>query len=397
MRATAALLRAPTAISIITRLMPGTPNSVIIQATKLEHPTMAKKVFMPDDPALPMNYPGFVFRTLREEGYSEDELLKETGLEEAQLSDPHFRCGFQPLRRLLLNAIQQTGDPDLGARLALKFQPTYIGLPSYAAMNAARFDDGLEVLTKFFFLNFPAFEISVIHGQPGLQPGEAAIRLRSKFPFGDIEYFGISSAIVAINGLLKAMLRTDKAATRAEMTVGRPDNWPAVEAELGVVFRFEASENQIIFPEALLKRPLPGSDPLNHARLLSLCEQFVQEMEFETTPVTQVLAILETATTLTVPLRAVAAKLGYSERGLRRHLDRSGTSYRELVNQVRAKRAGALLSGTAQPIKAIAGALGFESPSNFARSFKDWTGLTPKAFRERAQTQTLTRDEPGRK
>jgi hypothetical protein len=30
---------------------------------------MARKVFTPDDPALPMNYPGFVFRTLREEGY----------------------------------------------------------------------------------------------------------------------------------------------------------------------------------------------------------------------------------------------------------------------------------------------------------------------------------------
>ena len=359
----------------------------------IENPSMARKVFTPDDPALPMNYPGFVFRTLREEGYSADALLAETGLDEAHLSDPHFRCGFRPLRRLFLNAIERTGDPDLGVMLALKFQPTYIGLPAYTAMNAGRFADGLDVLKSYFFLNFPAFEIRVVEDHFSLEAGEAAIRLRSKFPFEDLEYFGFGSAIVAINGLLKAMLQADRAATRAEMTVGRPENWPAIEARIGFPFRFEASENQIIFPEALLDRPLPGADPINHARLLGLCEQFAAEMAFVTTPVTQVLAILDGAPSLTVSLSDVAAELGYSERGLRRKLAQSGSSYRKLVDQVRERRARTLLSGSLQPIKAIAGALGFESSSNFARSFKRWTGLTPKAFRD----QALAQDDAGRK
>lgn len=348
---------------------------------------MQQKSFTPDDPALPMNYPGFVFRALREDGHPADILLAETGLEEMRLSDPHFRCGFQPLRRLLLNAIEQTGDPDLGVKLARQFQPTYIGIPAYTAMNAACFKDGLDVLTRFFFLNFPAFELRLMEGETGLQAGEAAIRLRSKFPFEDIEYFGFSSAIVAINGLLKAMLQSDHAATRAEMTVRRPENWPAIEARIGFPIRFGAAENRIFFSRALLERPLPGADPINHARLLGLCEQFAAEMAFETTPVTQVMAILEGAPSLTVSLSDVAAELGYSERGLRRQLERSGTSYRKLVDQLREQRARALLSGSTQPIKAIAGALGFESSSNFARSFKRWTGLAPKAFREQAQHQ----------
>lgn len=354
---------------------------------------MARKVFTPDDPALPMNYPGFVFRTLRDEGFAAESLLAETGLDEAHLSDPHFRCGFQPLRRLLLNAITETGDPDLGVKLALSFQPTYIGLPAYTAMNAACFEDGLDILKRFFFLNFPAFELRLVGENSGLSAGEAGIRLRSKFPFDEIAYFGFSSAIVAINGLLKAMLRADTAATRAEMTIRQPDNWPAIEAEIGFPVRFEASENQIVFPGSLLDRPLPGSDPINHARLLGLCEQFAQEMDFAATPVTQVLAVLEGAPSLTVSLSDIAAELGYSERGLRRQLDRSGTSYRKLLDQVREQRARSLLSGSAQPIKAIAGSLGFESSSNFARSFRRWTGLTPKAFRD----QALAQDGAGRK
>ena len=348
---------------------------------------MARKVFTPDDPALPMNYPGFVFRTLRQQGYPADTLLAGTGLQEMLLSDPHFRCGFQPLRRLLLNALEESGDPNLGVNLALQFQPTYIGLPAYTAMNAARFKDGLEVLARFFFLNFPAFEFRLIEGETGLQPEEAAIRLRSKFPFEDIAYFGFSSAIVAINGLLKAMLRSDRVATRAEMTVATPEGWICMEAKIGFPIRFGATENQIIFSKALLDQLLQGADPINHARLLGLCEQFAAEMAFEKTPVTQVIAILEGTPTLTVSLSDVAAELGYSERGLRRQLDRSGTSYRKLLDQVREQRARVLLSGSTQPIKSIAGALGFEASSNFARSFKRWTGLTPKAFREQAQHQ----------
>ena len=349
--------------------------------------TMARKVFTPDDPALPMNYPGFVFRTLREEGYPAEALLADTGLEEARLSDPHFRCGFQPLRKLLLNALEQTGEPHLGVRLAQQFQPTSIGVPAYTAMNAARFKDGIDVLTKFFFLNFPAFEIRLIDTDAGLSSEQAAIRLRSKFPFEDIAYFGFSSAIVAINGLLKSMLQADHVATGAEMVVTALDGWASVEAKVGFPIRFDAAENQIIFPKTLLARPLPAADPINHARLLELCTQWSAEMAFETTPVTQVVAVLEGAPTLTMSLSEVAAELGYSERGLRRQLERSGTSYRKLMDQVREQRARDLLLNTAVPIKTIAEQLGFESPSNFGRSFKRWTGTTPKAYRVRVSAK----------
>lgn len=340
-----------------------------------------------------MNYPGFVFRKLREEGFSADTLLAGTGLEETLLSDPHFRCGFQPLRRLLLNVLELTGDPGLGLKLGLQFQPSYIGIPAYTGMNAARFKDGLEVLATYFFLNFPAVEFSLVEEDTGLQAEEAAIRLRARFPFEDIECFAFSSAIVAINGLFKSMLQQDQVAIHAAMVVAAPDGWDAIETDIGFPIRFGAAENEIIFPKALLNQPLPGADPINHARLLELCEQLAAEMAFEVTPVTQVIAVLEGAEALTLPLSEVASNLGYSERGLRRQLDRSGTSYRQLVDQVREARARALLSSSTQPIKSIAGALGFESSSNFARSFKRWTGLTPKAFRDQSQHP----DQSGRK
>jgi AraC-like DNA-binding protein len=368
--------------------LPDTLKSAILNVKTAEQRSMARKVFTPDDPALPMNYPGFVFRKLREEGYPADKLLAETGLEAKLLSDPHFRCGFQPLRRLLLNAIEQTGDPHLGVKLAREFQPTYIGLPAYTAMNAATCREGLATLERYFFLNFPAFDLKLLESHHGLRDDEVAIRFRSKFPFDELEYFAFSSVMIAINGLLKSMLGMEQVTTRADLTISRPDSWSDIADIVRVPVRFDAGDNQIIFRQDHLDWPLPGADPINHARFVGLCEKFAAEMAFETTLLTQVLAILEGAPTLTMSLSDVAAELGYSERGLRRQLDRSGTSYRKLVDQVRSQRAKDRLLNTVLPIKTIADELGFESASNFGRSFKRWTGKTPRAFRLRASQKS---------
>lgn len=354
---------------------------------------MANKFFTPDDPVIPMSYPGFVFRVLRRQGYPADALLSKTGLVEEDLENPEFRTVFKPIQRLFENALSTTQDPHLGITLASQFEPANIGLPAHAAMNAPSFGAGLDVLTRFLPLNFPSLDIAVGDAQSGLSEDEAAVCLRSKFPYGDIEYFMFSSALVAINSLLNAMRKQEHTLSRAQATISRPEGWSDIDHQLHCPVTFDQNENLLVFSRALLDEPLPGSDPINHARLLMLCEQLAATAVHDATPITQVMAVLEALPNLTLQLSDVAAELGYSERNLRRQLDRSGTSYRTLLDQVRETRARALLSGSMQPIKSIAGAIGFESSSNFARSFKRWTGLTPKEFRDQAQVQ----DDAGRK
>jgi len=342
---------------------------------------MRRGHFSPDDPVLPMNYPGFVFRTLVDEGHSSRALLDGTGLTEQRLSDPAFRCGFAPLRRFFLNAIDTTEDPHLGVTLGRRFEPTYIGLPAYTAMNAATLSDSLSVLARFFFLTFPAIDFAVDAGGSARDAGTVAIRLRPKIPLGDIAYFASMSALVACNGLLRSILRTEQAALRAEAVGSRPDGWDAVAERVGFPISFGAADNRLVIPDTLLGARLPAADPINHTRLLALCEAFAAESPFETTTVSRVLAFLDADGNLKAPMAATAAALGYSERGLRRQLQRSGTTYRTLVEEVCARRAQNLLMRSGLPVQTIAYDLGFDTPSNFARSFKRWTGTTPTAFR----------------
>jgi len=344
------------------------------------------KTFTLDDPALPMDYPGFVFRTLCKDGYDSKSLLAGTGLTAEHLKDPKFRTSFAPIRQFLLNAIAATGDQHLGIRLAWRFEPNYIGLPAYAAMNAAHFEDALVLLTRFFFLSFPAIDFSFPDAVS--EKDEVGVRLRPKFPLEEITYFGTSSALIGCNGLFNAMFREKQVVSRGEMTIREPEGWAEIAEDIGFPIRFEASENRLIFPSELLTHPLPGGDPINHQRLLQLCEKFAADAEYETTLASRVLSFLETDGNLGTSLSLAASKLGYSERSMRRQLERTGTSYRILTDQVRERRAKELLTGTARSIQDIAYYLGYEAPSNFARSFKRWTGTSPMEFRDARRVRT---------
>ncbi len=337
----------------------------------------------PDAPGCPMNYPGFVFRTLCNDGHDAEALLAGTGLTAEDFSDPNFRSEISAVQRFILNAMDQTGDAHLGPRLAQRFDVNQIGLPAYAAMNAACLEDALMVLNRFFCLTFSSVAFHFSATERDAATGDVAIRLRPWHPLKDVEYFVCSSALIVCHNLVKALLRTEHFASRAEVTISEPDGWALVgETFARVPIRFEARENRLIFSADLLSRPLPGADPINHKRLLAVCEKFAADAGYKVSAAIEVLTFLEAQQNLGAPLSLAAEALGYSERGLRRQLDRSGTSYRDLINQVRERRARELLANSSQPIQAIAYDLGYETPSNFARSFKRWTGMTPKAFRE---------------
>jgi len=356
---------------------------------------MNASTYTQDDHALRMTYPGFVLRTLAKEGHDLEPLLANTGLTRDDLVDPEFHSGFQPLRRLFLNAIRLTGEPHLAIRLARQFEASFIGLPAYAAMNAATFEEALAVLSRFFFLSFPAVEFTGPDKEADVRDGEFAIRLQPTVPLGDISYFASASALIACEGLCKAILRLPVPVLRGELSISKPEGWAQVQEEIGFPIRFEAPAARLYLRGALLNEALPGADPLNHPRLLALCEEAAKRLSVETTPVSRVASFLQKDRNLTLPLSQVARALGYSDRGLRRQLERSGTTYRKLTNEIRERSARDMLANTGIPIKTIAHDLGFDTPSNFTRSFKRWTGTSPSAFRLAQSTRGEAPFSPG--
>ena len=70
-----------------------------------------------------------------------------------------------------------------------------------------------------------------------------------------------------------------------------------------------------------------------------------------------------------------------SKRSLQRHLANSSLTYSELVEQSRFSAAKELLQNPEEKVTDIAFALGYDSPSNFARAFRRIAGISPREYR----------------
>ena len=81
--------------------------------------------------------------------------------------------------------------------------------------------------------------------------------------------------------------------------------------------------------------------------------------------------------------QSIADCLHMSESSLRRRLLKEDTSYQILKDEFRCELAIQHLRNADLKVNDIAELLGFTEPSSFVRSFKNWTQLTPKAYREK--------------
>lgn len=82
-------------------------------------------------------------------------------------------------------------------------------------------------------------------------------------------------------------------------------------------------------------------------------------------------------------LNSMASQLETSSATLRRRLRDEGSSYQKLKDAARLREAQRLLAEPGVSIADIAAKLGFTETSTFHRSFRNWTGQSPGAFRHR--------------
>lgn len=77
----------------------------------------------------------------------------------------------------------------------------------------------------------------------------------------------------------------------------------------------------------------------------------------------------------------VARQLGMSEATLRRRLEREGTTFRRVLQDVRMGRALVLLESTELPVVQIAYEVGYDSVSQFSARFRRHFGQSPRQLR----------------
>lgn len=164
---------------------------------------------------------------------------------------------------------------------------------------------------------------------------------------------------------------------RVELAGPMPPHPEVLTAWFDAEVRADAGRNALVFPSALLDLPtrtaLPHLVPTLTARLVALAPELDPLVE-------QVRAVVVATIGASPQLDEVADHLGRSGRTLQRELADCGTSFRQVVDDVRRDHAIALLQRGATA-EQVAVELGFSEPGAFYRAFRRWTGQAPGSFR----------------
>lgn len=91
---------------------------------------------------------------------------------------------------------------------------------------------------------------------------------------------------------------------------------------------------------------------------------------------------------------AVAELLHLQPRTLQRRLRARGTTFRDVVDDVRRERALHLLTTSSLPVGYVAGMCGFVELASFSRAARRWWGCSPTAMRRSPEDQRLRPGPP---
>lgn len=312
-------------------------------------------------------------------GFNVDRLLKNNGISPDILRQPRARVTFAQLARLG-QALTQLMDDELYGLMERPQRRNTFRLLGYSLLQAATLGEALEIYRDFQNM----LENSLTCR---LQPGEAqtAVQFVRRYPDRIRNDYAIEQTLLVLHRTLCWLVNAPVPLRRVELDYPQP--W--YHGEYRYLFYnapvyFRSRESALVIGSAALQlrtaRDRAQLDEFVAALPLTLLSQTFTPTELST----QVRAWLERRITQerrAPDMPGCAAQFRMHPQALRRQLGREQTSYQEIKMQTRRDLAINRLHQPELRIEEIAAALGFSEPSAFIRAFRQWTGLTPLAYR----------------
>jgi AraC-like DNA-binding protein len=339
---------------------------------------------------IPATYGLALLNLLLERGHTEEAALAGTQLTRALLQDQRGQIAAWQYAALLSGAVKLDGDPGLAYELGLRSQVTKHGFVGFGLISCATLREAIEFSQRYFQARVPIFDSHLtVHGD------QVAIELRELVPMGPLRQVVIDIAVVELCSLFAKVLGQEPGrhgwASEIWVTYAEP---PAYARYTGRIppFKFNQASTQIRFPARMLDEPIATADPVSVQLAIERCEQELASQVRSLTTGSQVSAKLVCRDGHYPDIQAMAQQMLMSERTLKRRLQDEGTSFQALLDQVRHRDSLRLLAQPQLAIKQVAEAVGYADPANFARAFGKWTGMSPRAWRQR---HALPTDPPG--
>jgi len=253
-----------------------------------------------------------------------------------------------------------------------KFDPSFYDLDpvAKAARNAYSIAEAMDVIVRFSRLWSPALHVETFTEDETTFLSVDVIKAGDHDP-------KLSKGFQALRDLCLALILDvfEKSLRRArgKIRIFHTEKTGAPEV-LDTIFNFSVEKNRarcgLLVPVSTCAKPMSGARTGDYnkalSEILSLTE--TKDRSFKTKVAEQIKSI----TNHRPSLPEISKALGLSPRTLNRRLETTGTSFRELLEQITKERAENLLRNTRLSRADIAEKLGYKDQASFSRALKRW-------------------------
>jgi AraC-like DNA-binding protein len=313
-------------------------------------------------------------------GLNPKQAFQELDLEPSVMDDPSGRYPYVAIDKLWKRLADESADPCLGIKAARFWHPSYMGALGYAWLSSSSLKTALKRYDRYSRILTEGAIITVEEDKDCLSLILEYKDISLKQPTRSDSFFSY------ITEMCRANYGPEFAPTLLNLAHPAPESEECIQ-EFHDYFRcpvvFEAPKYRMCITHDIAYQKLRSSNP----KMAQLNDHFMIDYLANLDDkdiVSRVKAqIIKQLASGNITDASVASELYMSVRTLQRHLKALDTTFKTLLNEVRADLAIKYLSDSSFSIGEITFMLGYREPSSFNRAFKRWTGDSPTAFRER--------------
>lgn len=315
-----------------------------------------------------------VLQTFQDQGLSDAALLQGSGIRAADLGRADSRITTRQELQVCANAVAQRRD--IGLELGRRMHVSSYGMLGYALLSSATLGDALRLALRYPALLGTFFRLHLI------EEGECIWFSASDYrEEAQLAAFNAEFCLVSLKVICDDLLGRPLPLLAARFAHAEPDYHAKYAETFACPLQFAASDNAFAFDRSWLEQPLPLADLVTHRAMSERCRQLNLEFTGRQAWLGRIRQSLAEQLDTPPGLEGLARQMNCSSRTLRRHLSEMGSSYQQLLDELRFERAKQLLAEGQMPIYRIAEVLGFSETASFRHAFMRWSGVAPSHFR----------------
>jgi AraC-like DNA-binding protein len=325
----------------------------------------------------PINNVAVFVRAAGEYGIDPEKILAGSGIKMSELDDPLRIITTEQEIMIGRKLAQLAPSPLSGLDLGTHHHLISKGKLGMAAMCCETSFDALKLMLTYIDLVSSYFQYDLtVAGNKGY------VRMKELVRLDDFHLYVFETEVVSLYTICSMIL--DDTHIFKEMHLAFPA--PVYAARYKEIFHcpvfFDAPEHLIIFDAALLDRSLKHANPLTKKVLEQECRQLCERLKENITVKDKIRHELMFTEGYFPTLDQLAHRINMPERTIRRKLTMEGTSYKDILADIRKQRALAMIADGDCSLEKIAEKLGYSEVAGFYHAFKIWTGKTPANYRK---------------